>query len=593
MLLNRFILTIKLSALLSILLLFSACATNIPVPEKPLVQENEFNKIGPYLSSYIKQQMRENKVMGLSIALVSQDKVVWHEGFGYADKKQDKPVSSETLFRAGSISKFINAIAVMSLVEQGVLDLDTPVTTYLPQLKIKSRFSSEKKITIRNMLSHQSGLPSDLIKDMWVKDPPAFNTALNYLNASYVSQPPDTAFSYSNLSHDLIGLIIESATGESYENYMNTLLSTLDMHNSRFSASPHEPKTALGYEKYKEKVELALRDVPAAGLSANSVDLAQLITLFSGKNTLNQSSLNTLIQEQGKNRPLLFGKRIGLGLFFYDDVFHRNVPIVGHGGATVNHRALIKFSPHKKYGVAILSNSKNAAGTLRKIANEALFLLHEAATGAKPPKKHIRWPYKKKEDIIDKEALEGHYATIAGLAKVYSKGDSLKVRLAGKRFTLYQKQKDGLYYLKYKLFGIFPIKLGNIGNLGIAIRKVEEQSLLIGQNTLGNVQLLGQKLDTLPINEAWIKRAGKYRVMNPVEIVELPKGGIKIVDGFLVAHAKSNQGHKLEFVLQPKNDDEAIVAGIGRSLGETVFAISEGGSEVLSYSNVLFKKIRQ
>src|SRR5262249_36570080 len=108
------------------------------------------------LEAFITREIEDKRLPALSIALVDDQQIVWARGFGFADPKAKTPATAETVYRVGSVSKLFTDIAVMRLVEQGKLDLDAPVTKYLPDFKPKNPFN--KLITLRQMMAHRSGL---------------------------------------------------------------------------------------------------------------------------------------------------------------------------------------------------------------------------------------------------------------------------------------------------------------------------------------------------------------------------------------------------------------------------------------------------
>ena len=160
---------IKTTNLLLLSLFLASCTTLRP-PELSDPFDGNYSPITEYLSAFIKREMKSGDLTGLSIALVDNDQMVCSEGFGFADKARDIEATANTRYRAGSISKLFNATAVMQLVEQGKLNIDAPVVTYVPGFKINSRFGSTEDITLRSLLSHQSGMPSDIVNGMWSTD---------------------------------------------------------------------------------------------------------------------------------------------------------------------------------------------------------------------------------------------------------------------------------------------------------------------------------------------------------------------------------------------------------------------------------------
>ncbi|MBA1333374.1 beta-lactamase, partial [Candidatus Endoriftia persephone str. Guaymas] len=118
----------------------------------------------------INGMLEEEMIPGVSIALVDRSGPLWVEGFGYADQPTMRPVQADTVFRVGSLTKPLTALAVMQLQEAGRIDLDQPFTEQFEGFSIRSR-GPVQSFTPRQMLSHRSGLPSDLRKGMYTATP--------------------------------------------------------------------------------------------------------------------------------------------------------------------------------------------------------------------------------------------------------------------------------------------------------------------------------------------------------------------------------------------------------------------------------------
>src|SRR5437762_5127164 len=126
-----------------------------PVHDDPAAQEPYVQATG-LLEKWLQQEVEAKRLPSLSIALVDDQRVVWSRGFGFADPKKQNRATGDTIYRVGSVSKPVTALAIMLLVQMGLIDLDAPITDYLPEFK--PRNPSGKKITLRQMLSHHSGL---------------------------------------------------------------------------------------------------------------------------------------------------------------------------------------------------------------------------------------------------------------------------------------------------------------------------------------------------------------------------------------------------------------------------------------------------
>ncbi|WP_239649871.1 serine hydrolase domain-containing protein [Methylocucumis oryzae] len=130
--------------------------------------------------------------------------MVWAQGFGYADAANKIPATPETVYRMGSISKLFTDTLVMQLAEQGKLNIDKPLQTYLPDFWIKTRFTDAGPITPRNIMTHHSGLPGDMSNGMWIQQPKPFSQLVGQLKDEYIAYPPNTIWSYSNLGLNVI-----------------------------------------------------------------------------------------------------------------------------------------------------------------------------------------------------------------------------------------------------------------------------------------------------------------------------------------------------------------------------------------------------
>ena len=203
------------------MLLLSVCIAGCSgAPTRPeSVGRGDYTKVAEYVSALIRHEMKKRDVTGLSIALVDDQRVVWAEGFGYADKAGNVPASPETVYRAGSISKLFTATAAMQLAERGRLDIDRPLGDYLPGFSIRTRFADAAPVTPRSIMTHHSGLPSDYLKGMWTRNPEPFTRVAGYVRDEYAANPPGVVFSYSNLGVTLLGDAIGKVAGRDFASH--------------------------------------------------------------------------------------------------------------------------------------------------------------------------------------------------------------------------------------------------------------------------------------------------------------------------------------------------------------------------------------
>ena len=160
------------------------------------------------LERFIGREVANKDLPALSIALVDDQTIVWARGFGLADPNRKIPATAETVYRVGSVSKLFTDIAIMQLVERGVLDLDAPVNHYLPDFKPAN--PSGKAITLRHLMAHRSGLVREPPVGHYF-DPthPSLAETVRSLNATELVYPPETRVKYSNAAIATAGYVLE------------------------------------------------------------------------------------------------------------------------------------------------------------------------------------------------------------------------------------------------------------------------------------------------------------------------------------------------------------------------------------------------
>ncbi|KZN49193.1 serine hydrolase domain-containing protein [Pseudoalteromonas luteoviolacea] len=212
-------------------------STNIKLELLPLVQV----KGEQYVSSTIEKEMRKHNLPGLSVAVVKNGQVVWAEGFGLADKKTNRKVTTETLFQAGSISKPVAALAVLKLVHEGKIKLDADVNQYLKGWQVPSNeFTKSAKVTVRQLLTHSAGLTQHGFPgyQRGSKVPSDIGVLNGQGNTGkvVVDKQPGEGFRYSGGGYTVLDLLVENVTGQSFSDYASEqILKPLGMTNSTFA----------------------------------------------------------------------------------------------------------------------------------------------------------------------------------------------------------------------------------------------------------------------------------------------------------------------------------------------------------------------
>ena len=187
------------------------------------------------LADYIRGSMADWELPGLAVAVVHGDEVVFAEGFGVKELGKDDPVDAHTLFQIGSVSKSFAAAALGALVDDGLMGWDDPVASHLPWFRVKDPWVT-RQMTIRDILSHRSGMPGDAYPVLAVMDGRQAAERLRLLDNQ---APFRQDFRYSNQAYGVAGLVVEAVTGKAWAHWVRErLLAPLEMHNS--GTSPYD-----------------------------------------------------------------------------------------------------------------------------------------------------------------------------------------------------------------------------------------------------------------------------------------------------------------------------------------------------------------
>ncbi len=204
------------------------------VPVDHLLTRPDYKPAIEALERFITHEMADKDLPALSIALVDDQQIVWAKGFGYADPVKKIPATGETVYRVGSVSKLFTDIAVMQLVEQGKLDLDAPVTNYLPDFRPRNPFG--KQITLRQLMSHRSGLVREPpVGHYFDPDNRTLASTIASLNKTSLVYAPETRTKYSNAAIAAVGYVLERTQKQPFAKYLKrSVLDPLGLERHEF-----------------------------------------------------------------------------------------------------------------------------------------------------------------------------------------------------------------------------------------------------------------------------------------------------------------------------------------------------------------------
>lgn len=251
----------------------SAAAQEIPAPP-------EFAGV----RAHIRQGIEKGLAPSLALAVIRDGKVVWAEGFGHADVERKIKATPDSIYRLASLSKQLTATGVMILHDRGALDVDSPVNDYLPGPKLRAFAGSAEKITIRQLASHTSGLPTHW---NWFYDgvaPPSMDETIR--RYGFAATEPGSEWVYSNVAFGILGYLTEVASKTSWREFMErNLYDPLGMNRTSDRVRPgREDDTAPPYWRDAAgnfvRTGLYTSDHPGASVVRSSAnDLARFVRM--------------------------------------------------------------------------------------------------------------------------------------------------------------------------------------------------------------------------------------------------------------------------------------------------------------------------
>src|SRR5215469_5240699 len=321
--------------------------------------------------------MSTYNVPGAALALIKDRSIVLEKGYGFRDLAEDTPVTTATIFNIGSISKSFTALGVAQLVDQDQVDLDAPVIRYIPDLLLSDPQATQA-VTLRQLLSHSSGLPAD---EQWPEQVPASRDGIISQFASIpITAQPGTRFQYCSRCIVLAAYVLERITSQSWEAYTRThIFAPLGMTIASFGplgleqapdrAQPYRDDDVLGQMPVPWSRLQYLEPLgPGGGIDASVDEMARYAllqlddgTMF-GHQVLSAQMMAELHRPEidvGVDwKPAARAENLHYALgWFTADV--RGVHLVYHNGENPGFRAGVVLAPPHKAGVVVLTNGES------------------------------------------------------------------------------------------------------------------------------------------------------------------------------------------------------------------------------------------
>jgi CubicO group peptidase (beta-lactamase class C family) len=437
------------------------------LPTAPLQRQGLTDpaELEAFLDDLFAQQMEEYYIAGAAIAVVKDGKLLLAKGYGYADLEKDIPIDPErTLFRIGSVGKVFTWTAVMQLVEQGKLDLEADINTYL-DFRIPDTYP--QAITLRHLMTHTSGF-----EDRWfgsvVRDADELVSAREWL-VSHMSarvRPPGDV-GYANYNAMLAGYIVARVSGQPYDQYIQEhILDPLGMAHST-AQSPIRPElrahASAGYT-YQDGIFQVLPDyigqpaaLPSGAHQASVTDMARFMIahLQGGRYSDADTAERRILQESTAQQmhstlytpdPRLMGA--AYGLFDWSDNGQRTL---GHTGYSPPMHSLLLLLPDQNLGVFVTFNSAGAEGlTIQHFGFQRAFFDHyysaSAVASLQPPANFAE----RAERFVGQYNGISRYTTLPKLTGLFGGGYTTEISNPGDGTLLFTLEGINLRFVEVK-----------------------------------------------------------------------------------------------------------------------------------------------
>ena len=439
------------------LALITGLLASTPATQDSVAVPERYAPVAALLERMVAREMADKRLPAISLVLVDGPEIVWARGFGLARPRDSIPATAATVYRVGSVSKLFTDIALMRLVEQGRLDLDAPITRYLPDFHPANPFGGA--ITLRQLMTHHSGLVREApVGSYFDSTAPPLSAVVASLSGTSLVYRPGSRYKYSNAALQVVGYVLERAAGQPFPQYLrDSVLAPLGMSHSAFfePTADQAPQLATAFmwasDGRRFPAPTFRRNAPSGTLYTSMADLGQfLVALFVDSNpVIRRSTLERMWADRG------------LGFFVSRFDGHARV---GHDGAIYGFATTFALLPDDRLGVAVVTTLDGANVVTDRIADAALRAMLARRAGLPLP-----------EPVVSESLPSGLARRVAGH---YTRGRR-RIDLLERQGELWLSRDGGLVPARVRALGdtlTFDDALG----FGGSLRLLEDRVVVAG-----------------------------------------------------------------------------------------------------------------
>jgi CubicO group peptidase (beta-lactamase class C family)/D-alanyl-D-alanine dipeptidase len=348
--------------------------------------------VGRVLAPFIEAERTAKNIPAISIAIVDGRSIAWAQGFGWADSAAGRRATANTVYRVGSVSKLFTDVGIMRLVEAKKLELDAPVTRYLPDFHPANPFGGE--ITLRQLTAHRSGLTREPPIGNYFDDTgPTLAATIASLNSTTLVYKPGTHAKYSNAGIAVLGDVLERTQGESFYPYLErAVLEPMGLTSSAFRPTPGLSSrlatasmwTLDGRRFAAPTFQLGMG--PCGSMYSTVIDLGRFMEILiakgltpNGSRVLSAATIDSMWTPQFA----ALGARTGFGIGFNLGLLDGRRTI-GHDGAIYGFATTLLMLPDDSLGVVVTATLDGANAVTDHIARAAIRMMLDARAGHAP-----------------------------------------------------------------------------------------------------------------------------------------------------------------------------------------------------------------
>lgn len=318
-------------------------------------------------ASWIRGQLAYRNLPGLAVGVVSDQQLVWAQGFGFADVDKKIPITPATKFRMASHSKLFTATAIMQLRDAGKVHLDDAVSVYLPWFHIGPANADDPAITLEELLTHSAGLPREAGPHWSELSFPDAAGVQQFVETHQAPFSPEIRWKYSNLGFTIAGMVVEAVSGEKWAAYVqNHIFNPLGMTASSVDRDTEGLATGYGARmpdgtRTKMPFVDARAMAPATGITSNVEDMAKFVSLqfrqgkVGGSQILSTGALRQMHRVRVLENNWQSGNAIGFAVSRDGEKIY-----VGHGGSYFGYKTQTFMQMEPKVGVIVLTNADDS-----------------------------------------------------------------------------------------------------------------------------------------------------------------------------------------------------------------------------------------